>query len=364
MAYPESLVKAAARGETIDGSKIDLRDVDSAIEHRMASLLVAAAVAQEDIPVDVLAALTAFDMAVAVRRKEQDRVFQLVHDRLSSAGVVHTFVKGPASARRWFAHPSQRPYSDIDVVVPKGPSFRSALSVLSPSHPALALSVGEDGIGFLSSVDLVVDGVRVDLHADALQTGLDPRRSDDWSVGTDLLGGDVRVLDPEHDLIVFLLHQGRDRFRFVLGLAETRFRLRRPIDWDLVEALARREGIWDQVAVALEVMCEELQVDSPVMPPNGWRTAMWRRLWNPSVRFLGELGRIRHIIRGRWLMPLTIRGRSSEAVRWMIRSIFPPDPVMRLRYPNASGPYLWRVVFRRARIIGRRRYSAWRNQRP
>lgn len=365
MAYPDPLVKAVARGEPVDGSKVSHRVVDSAIEHRIAPLLLRAVEDHPSVPTDAAAALMAFDMAVVSRRQEQDRVLQLVHQRLTEASVTHTYVKGPASAVRWFVDPTSRPYSDIDVIVPIGSPLASAVAALSPAHPVLELFGEDEAMRFLSSVEIVVDGVRVDLQTDALRTGLIPNSYEDWSVGTDQIGEapGMRVLDPEHDLIMFLLHQGRDRFRFLLGVAEARLRLSEAVEWDRVEALARREGIWDQVAVALEVMCEELQIDVPVAAPTGWRAAMWRRLWNPRVRFLGELGRIRHIVRGRWLMPLTMRGRTLEATRWLFRSMFPPDLVIRHRYPAATGPYLWRALFLRARIILRRRYRVWRERR-
>lgn len=343
-------------------SQVTTELADSAIEHRLAALLLRAIESDGAGPARAVSSLVAFDLAVSSRRQQQDQAFRHVHDRLRDRGVTHTFVKGPVSAIRWFDQPSDRPYSDIDVVVPKGPSFAAAVAALDPAHPALPL-LNSSGHGKtpLSSVEVLVDGVRVDLQTDALRTGLVPNEYEDWSIGGSELGShDLRVFDNEHDLIIFVLHQGRDRFRFLLGAAEARRRLAADIDWSKVEGLARIEGIWEQVAVGLEVMCDELDLPVPVEVHDNWRSTLWRKLWEPEVRFLGEVGRIRHIFRGKWLMPLTMKGRTLEAIRFMLSSLFPPEPVLRLHYPQATGPYLWRVLSLRARVIGRRRFWVWR----
>lgn len=361
MGRPHELLRAVARGETVSGSQVTAELADSAIEHRMAALLLRATEGDGTGSGGATASLVAFDLAVGSRRQQQDRVLRRVHDRLQDAGVTHTFVKGPVSAIRWFDQPSDRPYSDIDVVVPKGSALAAAVAALDPAHPAVALLGSNGQEESLSSVDVVVEGVHVDLQTDALRTGLVPYEYEGWSIGSsELASHDLRVFDNEHDLIIFVLHQGRDRFRFLLGVAEARRRLEADIDWAKVEALARTEGVWEQVAVGLEVMCDELDLAAPVEVPDNWRSALWRKLWEPEVRFLGEVGRIRHIFRGKWLMPLTTKGRTPEAIRFMLSSLFPPEPVLRLHYPQATGPYLWRVLSLRARVIGRRRFWVWR----
>lgn len=361
MGHPHELLRAVARGEMVSGSQVTAELADSAIEHRMAALLLRATEGDRTGSGGVIASLVAFDLAVSSRRQQQDRVLRRVHDRLRDAGVTHTFVKGPVSAIRWFDKPCDRPYSDIDVVVPKGSALAAAVAALDPAHPAVSLLSSNGHEEFLNSVDVVVEGVRVDLQTDALRSGLVPNEYEDWSIGRAELGShDLRVFDNEHDLIIFVLHQGRDRFRFLLGAAEARRRLEADIDWSKVEALARMEGVWEQVAVGLEVMCDELELAVPVEVPDNWRSALWRKLWEPDVRFLGEVGRIRHIFRGKWLMPLTTKGRTLEAIRFMLSSLFPPEPVLRLHYPRATGPYLWRVLSLRARVIGRRRIWVWR----
>lgn len=88
---------------------------------------------------------------------------------------------------------------------------------------------------------------------------------------------------------MFLLHQGRDPFRYLLGVAEVRQHLQHPLDWMKIEAISRAEGIREQVYVALEVLCEELQIEDPVEAPAGRRTQLWRNLRRPKVRLLGNL---------------------------------------------------------------------------
>jgi hypothetical protein len=155
-----------------------------------------------------------------------------------------------------------------------------------------------------------------------------------------------------------VLHQARDRFRYLLGVIETRLRLRQDVDWHSVETLARAEGIWEQVSVGLSILCEEAGVQCPVETPTNWRTTAWRLLWRPKVRLLGEAGRLRHIRRATWLMPMLTRGRSADALAWLIRSAFPSDDDLRLRHPDATGPYLWRLIAPRIAIVRHRHLSS------
>lgn len=366
MAYPDPLLVDFVRGETIDGGRITAVVANSAMEHRLAPMLLDSPGAQEIMDQESLARLTAFDLAVETRQRQLYKVMARVHRRLDEVGAPHTFLKGATSAQRWFDKPTHRPYVDIDVLVEKI-DLRRAIAALDESNPALALP-GDEADRHLSSVVLLIDGVGVDLQTDALRTGLAPVDSTAWTIGSDQVaiseGLDLPALNNEHDLVMFLIHQGRDRFRYLLAMAEARRRLQAPIDWATVESIARNEGIWEQVAVALEVTCDELGRDVPVVMPGGWRTSLWRWLWRPKVRLLGEHGRIRHIRRARWLMPLTMRGRAGDALRWLWRSALPPDAILRLNHPGATGPYLWRVVSSRLHVIGHRRAWAWRNPAP
>ena len=364
MGYPGPAVRAAARGERVPGALIDFAASESALEHRMAAILLESIDDVSAAQPEALAALNAYDMAVAAQRRRQDLVFESVHQTLSQHDLTHTFVKGPVSAIRWFETPTQRPYSDIDVVIP-AQLLASAVTALDPTHEALEVFEDRRSSAAVTSVQIEIDGVKVDLQTDALRTGLPSIDVEGWNRGESVLTEDnpIPVFSNEHDMVVFLLHQGRDRFRFLLGVAEVRSRLGAEIDWGRVEMLARREGVWDQVAVALEVMCDELGHDPPVSAPGGWRVRLWRRLWRKEVRLLGEVGRIKHVVRGRWLMPLTMRGRMFATLGILVRSVFPPDAVLRLRYPDSNGPYLWRVFADRFRTVGRRRIWVLRHQR-
>ena len=93
-----------------------------------------------------------------------------------------------------------------------------------------------------------------------VRTALDrrPTQRPRLELGT---GMRLKVLDPKEDLVMFLLHQGPDPFRYLLRVAEVRQRLQHPLDWMKIEAISRAKGIWEQVYVALEVLCEELQIE-------------------------------------------------------------------------------------------------------
>jgi hypothetical protein len=366
MAYPDPVLMDFIRGERIDASSVTAAVVGSAIEHRVAPLLLDSMTAPETMDAVPAAQLNAFDLFVEAKRRELDTVMSLVHHRLNEVGIPHTFVKGATSAARWFDKPTHRPYVDVDILVAKK-YLRKAVEALDETNAILTMPEN-DVERNLSSVVLVIEDVGVDLQTDALRSGLAPIDYTAWTVGSEIVAVkedlSLPALDNEHDLVMFLLHQGRDRFRYLLGIAEGSRRLDAGIDWEAVESIARKEGIWEQVAVSLEVICEELGRPTPITTPRGWRTRLWRFLWRRKVRLLGDLGRVKHIRRARWLMPLTTKGRIADALKWLLRSAFPPNAILRLNHPRTRGPYLWRVVASRVHIVSSRRLRAWRNPTP
>jgi hypothetical protein len=363
MGYPDPALVKFVRSAKIEEKSFTHALAESAIEHRVAPLLLDSMEDSGAIDRDVASLLTAVDLAMEARGSALVSVMTKVHLRLVDLEVPHTFFKGATAAARWFDKPKHRPYADIDVLVPS-PDFRRAIAGLDEAHPLLSLPAA-DLEQYFSTVVLLIDGVGVDVQTDALRTGLGPVDSMSWAVGTDQVAireqVNVPALDTEHDLVMFLLHQGRDRFRYLLGVAEAARRLKAEIDWEIVESIARKEGIWEQVGVALEVLCDELGQSTPIKMPTGWRVALWRYLWRPKVRLLGPIGHIKHIRRARWLMPLTMKGRAADTLKWILRSAFPPDHVLRLRSPEATGPYLWRLVASRLVMIGTRRARALRS---
>ncbi|HSJ33830.1 MAG TPA: nucleotidyltransferase family protein [Acidimicrobiia bacterium] len=366
MARPHPLLVDLAAGRPIDPAGIDATVVESAEDHRMTGLLLdEVRTAGVEVDRQVWARLEALDLQASVGRNRLVEAAASIHDRLAAVGIDHLFFKGIVEAYRVFEAPGHRPFADIDVCLAPGESLTRAVLALEPDFPdADALDDLVEG-GYTSTVGFFTAGVPIDLHIDVVRVGRGARHPAQWweaTTGVAVPGvGDLRALDREASFAVFVLHQARDRFRYLIGCAEFVRRLRAGVDLGRVKALVEAEGLWDQLAVAIEVLSSEVGIETPVTAPASWRTRLWRRLWSPDIRLLGTEGRVRNPRLGSWLMPLTARGRAWETLRWIGRSALPPDARLRRLHPEARGPYLWRVVT--TRITSRwRRLAARRHQ--
>lgn len=370
MGRPHPLLVEIAAGRRPDLTDLDEDVVDSAEEHRMLGLLLAE-VRHSDAEIDssIRTRLEALDMQWAVQRRRLETVAADVHAALESAGIRHLFFKGVVESHRLFDDPGQRPFADIDVCIAPGESLSRAVAAIAPDFPDLESLDALVSEGFTSTVGFYEQGGPLDVHTDFVRIGKRARRPDLWWSATttmELSGvGTVEVLDPDAAFAILVLHQARDRFRYLIGHAEFVRRLEAGVDFSRVKELAEAEGLWDQLAVAVEVMSSEMGRDAPVEPPPSWRGRLWRRLWKEEIRLLGPEGRSHNPRLGSWLMPLLARGRTWETFRWIGRSVFPPDVRLRRLHPEARGPYLWRVVSTRIahrwrRMAARRRSGAGR----
>jgi hypothetical protein len=358
MGKPHPILLEVAAGREIDPAKVTAAVIDSAVDHRMVGLLASAA-DSDDVPKESRLRLEALDMSISAYQQGLVGIAAHVHSRLSEAGVDHMFFKGLIEAHRTFPHPSGRPFTDIDLSIAPQASLAAAASALAADHPHLGGLDELVAAGHITAIGIQVNGFPVDLHTEPLRVGPRLQNPQLWwnrTITVDIPGvGAVRALDPEASLVAFLLHQARDRFRYLLGAAEYRLRLDGEIDWAGVRQLAEAEGLWEQVAVSAESLASILGIPSPVEPPRNWRTSTWRRLWAPPVQLPGPQGRLRHNRRGVWLMPLLARGRTTGSLRWIARSLAPPDGALRIRNPHDRGPYLWRLLGARIyRVSGRR----------
>ena len=368
MARPHPLLIEVAAGRTINGAAIDHTVVDSSIEHRMGGLLLKVA-REPDSPVDhgVRARLEALDLGLAIQRQRLMSTAAVVHRRLDGAGIEHFFFKGVVEAYRVFEDPQHRPFADIDLCLAPSESLSAATAAIAPDYPNVEHLDDLVSGGYISGVSFFEDGQPLDLHTDVVRVGPGARHPQMWWENTttiDIPGlGTVRALNQEASFVVFVLHQARDRFRYLIGLSEYRRRLLSEMSFDAVRSLAVAEGVWDQVAVAIAAMSEDLGIPSPVEVPNSLRSRFWLRLWRADIRLGGPESRLRHTRRGRWMMPLLARRRTKSSLRWIARSAFPPDVHLRRRHPDARGPYLWRIVAARVAQSMRRRSEAAANRR-
>jgi hypothetical protein len=211
-------------------------------------------------------------------------------------------------------------------------------------------------------VDLVVDGVAIDLHADLLKVEIPTRGHQALWSRTQLVpsptDGTVRVIDPETSLIHFAIHLNKDRFARLLGYADiARLMARESLDWDFIRRFVQGEGLQVPVFNSLHAVSSTLQLPSPPVPREvrGPRARAWHHLWPASLRLSGYVGLGTGQHRQLWI-PLLAEGRTWESIRWWIRRrAVPPGDLLRIYDPDVEGPYVVRLAVGRAR--------GWRNRR-
>jgi len=282
---------------------------------------------------------------------------------LERMGVHVASVKGVTAEARWYERAGERPCFDVDLLLSPDEIGRvgEIVTALAPEHPLRDSIQNLVDRGAVQSVDLFVDGVPVDLHIDLLKYEVLASRQ--RQVIWDRLvpfhlpdGNTIQVIDPEVSLVHFLVHLNKDRFAYLLGYTDVaRICAKEDLDWEFIDRFVRGEGIESQVYLALDAVLGTLGVDAPTHPAvRGWRGAVWRRLWAPSFRLRGDVGRMRSRQRQFWLA-FTARSRSAEAIRGYLRRLFPPSALATYQAPGTRGPYLWRIIAGRVQNALRRR---------
>jgi hypothetical protein len=289
-------------------------------------------------------------------------------DRLHRMEIQVASMKGVTAESRWYARSGERPCYDVDLLLAPDAVGRIGEIVreLAPDHPLLN-SVQDlvDG-GYLQSVDLLVDGVHFDLHVDLLKLEIIPTRQRGliWERLVPLAlpdGRTIQVVDPEISLIHFLVHLNKDRFAYLLGFADiARICAKEQLDIAFIDGFLRGEGLETPVYLALDAVVSTLGI-APVVHPavGGWRSMVWRRLWPPSFRLRGDIGRFSSRHRQFWLA-LTAHGRTVQAVRGYLARLLPPPALVSYQTPKTRGPYLWRIVTGRLTKARRERESLTR----
>jgi hypothetical protein len=309
--------------------------------------------------------LVMHDLAVRAHLERIWAVMESVLAALHTAGLQVATIKGVTAEARWYARQGERPCSDIDLLLSPHQLGRAAeaVAVLQPDHPWIPQLDRLVAAHRIQAVMLRVDEVDVDLHFDLLKLGIPTRGAHviwDRTVPYDLPGGaKVQVLDDTSALFHLLVHLNKDRFQRLLGYADIqRVMASRGVDWDLLTADARREGIEVAVFRTLETVVDELRVPWPaeLTRPRGPRAVIWGLLWNRGIRLRGYEGRLRYRMRQNWIA-LLARGRGVEALWWWLREMWPPRVAVDLQYEGIRGPYLWKLFRGRieaARALRRR----------
>jgi hypothetical protein len=320
----------------------------SAIEHRISGLLwTSIERGVVDMPAAQTHELAARDLVVQAHHERLWSLASEIQHRLRRIGVESAIAKGIGAETRWYVRTGERPCRDIDLVVDPAATARvdDVLAELAPRHPMRPEIAEMLRTGVLQSVDLVVDGVPIDLHVDLLKVEVATRgRAALFERSIEVTGSHgstIRVLDAETSLILFAIHLNKDRFARLLGYADiARLLAREPFDWPFVETFLAREGLRMPVYAALHAVSSDIGLRPPPVPrPRGARARAWNRLWPPDQRLRGyvSIGTNEH--RQLWI-PWLAEGRIREAFRWWVRRrAVPPRELLRIYEPDVGGPY-------------------------
>jgi hypothetical protein len=370
---PPSLLELAAARQPSSHAAVTSELLSLAREHRMAGLLWTWLREQ---PVDptLKRELGVYDLYVRAHQQRMWNVLEWSVARLATAGLDVATIKGVTAEARWYGREGERPCSDVDLLLSPLQRDRAsaALAALQPDHPWVPHVDAMAARGQAQSATLVIEGIEVDLHFDALKLGMPSRQAHElwaraqWFRLRD--GTAVRVLDETSALLHLLVHLNKDRFQRLLGYADiARIVGTGRVDWGVLLRLAEGDGIEVSVLSTLEVVVDELALPWPeeLDRPRGPRARLWRLIWHRGVRLRGREGRLRYR-RRQDLIGLLARGRAADAIRWWIRDAAPPAPAVSAHYAHIGGPYPWKLVRGRAETLvrKRRRLATVRERRP
>ncbi len=254
---------------------------------------------------------------------------------LDDLGVEVAIAKGVAAEARWYSRLGERPCNDLDLLLSPAHLGRidDIIEAVEPSHPLCGKTRRLAEQGFLQSIDLVHEGVPIDLHWDILKIGIPSRNCDaiwERTVPFPLRNrSSLRALDPETSYVHFLVHLNKDRFRRLLGFVDaSRVYYREELDGGAVDRLVRADGLKTSVDASWSIVVSTLGLDAPTPRPTpGVRALIWQLAWPPSVRLRAAESRIRFRHR-QYLIALLSPGRTTEALRCWLRGRSPPAELL------------------------------------
>ncbi len=243
--------------------------LDLATRHRALAYL-RAGLAREQVrpPVRIERAIGQTLLLSGTRLVRLREALRRVAAAFAEEGIPLIVLKGPVLAPVLYPGAIFRPFSDIDVLVPEAHVERAAALIVACGLPERAHGAG---VAQAEHADHVHDAadyhrqfatddweVMVELHADALQLGM--RLSPEggrWvrSVPADGVRG-VSMLSMEDQFVHLSTHAHKHGFNRLIWLKDLDLLARRyasKVDWALVLAIAREEGVTASVWYALEL---------------------------------------------------------------------------------------------------------------
>jgi hypothetical protein len=161
--------------------------------------------------------------------------------------------------------------------------------------------------------------------------------------------GRLRVLRPEHELVLLLLHLNKDRFAYLGPLLDIeRILTRASLDEDLLRTFVEAEGLDVPFWMSLAAVVDVLALDREVARPAGLRARSWERLWGGRARLGGHEARDRAPTISRALLPAHATGRTADTFREVRRLLVPPRGLAEIAGRLApGGSYLRYLAGRR-----------------
>ena len=230
------------------------------------------------------------------------RSLQLVGDLKRIAAVLAKAsrpiiaLKGPTLAGTLYANPAFRPFTDIDLVVKDADEAAVAAVLGELGYAEHSVPAQEwwhahghhvhDG----APVHRTFMGSRqrlVELHADPLQLGLRPAcEAERWarSVPVPDIPG-ASMLGPEDQLVQLSVHLHKHGFSRLIWLKDLDLLLRAGLtgfDWDIIESVARAEGVTTSVWHSLRLAARVLNAPLPIGALARFRPLLWSQLLHGS----------------------------------------------------------------------------------
>jgi Uncharacterised nucleotidyltransferase len=249
---------------------------------------------------------------------------------LRDASIRAIALKGPGLARTIYEEPALRPYDDIDLCV-QGADRDTVAAVLN----AVGFSeIPRSDTAATHSRDFVAKTTQtlVEIHGDLLEIGLPPRcEPDRWCRASAIPGLEgMQMMGPEDQLVHLSFHAHKHGFNRLIWLKDVDLLVRNTragLDWDLVQAVSRREELRSSVWLALDFARAMLGTPAPpgqlrALGPAAATRVLYRLAWPPAnVHSLkGHMRRraVQFVTSESWRGMLTsavFMGRRRERVR-------------------------------------------------
>lgn len=325
--HPALLALASRRSPAPIDDEAEL--VRSVGEHRMTAPVLAA---HQEGRIELSStAATTLGMWDLAERRAHLLFWQTVREvehRLAPTGATVAVLKGIATEARWYDGLGQRVCTDVDLLLDSASltEVAAVVDALDPGRGGSSTIEWLVGRRLVQHVDLHVGATQVDLHFDALKIGIPTRQQHEVWASTRVVEtaqGPIRVLRPEIELVLLLLHLNKDRFAYLGPFLDIAHIVdRASLDHGYLRRFVAREGLDVPVWKSLAAVADTLALDVDVPRLTGPRAWSWDRLWGPHARLGGHEARERAPSVQRFLAAHA-RGRAADALREARRQVAP-----------------------------------------